>query len=240
MARRKRPLFARWYPDAAARLEERGLAAQRARLLAPLEGRVLEIGCGFGANFPHYPEAVTELVAVEPEEHFRDLARARAGELGLKATVVGGTAEALPVESGSFDAVVATAVLCSVDSQADALAEIARVLKPGGQLRGFEHVGAPGRGRRAPENGHEPRRGALRGGCAPGGAPGRPRPATEKVLDAVLWTHLNGGCHLSRDTLGAICEAGFDTGGMSEERFAFLPFPVSKSPHIVGSARKPE
>ncbi|MDA1360060.1 class I SAM-dependent methyltransferase [Glycomyces luteolus] len=211
MARRKRPLFARWYPDAAARLEERGLAAQRAELLAPLEGRVLEIGCGFGANFPHYPDAVTELVAVEPEEHFRDLARARADELGLKATIVEGAAEALPVESGSFDAVVATAVLCSVDSQADALAEIARVLKPGGELRGFEHVGSPGRARHA----------------------------AEKVLDAVLWTHLNGGCRLSRDTLGAIRAAGFDTGGMREERFAFLPFPVSKSPHIVGTARKP-
>ncbi len=212
MARRKRPLFARWYPDAAARLEERGLGAQRARLLAPLEGRVLEIGCGFGANFPHYPDTVTELVAVEPEEHFRDLSRERADELGLKVTIIEGTAEALPVETGSFDAVVATAVLCSVDSQADALAEIARVLKPGGALVGFEHVGSPGRARHT----------------------------TEKVLDAVLWTHLNGGCHLSRDTLGAIREAGFDTAGMSAERFSFLPFPVSKSPHIVGTARKPE
>jgi SAM-dependent methyltransferase len=211
MARRKRPLFARWYPDAAARLEDRGLAAQRARLLAPLTGRVLEIGCGFGANFPHYPDTVTELVAVEPEEHFRDLARTRADELGLKAAIVEGTAESLPVESGSFDAVVATAVLCSVDSQADALTEIARVLKPGGALVGFEHVGSPGRARHA----------------------------TEKVLDAVLWTHLNGGCHLSRDTLGAIRAAGFDTEGMSVERFPFLPFPVSKSPHIVGQARKP-
>jgi len=211
MARRNRPLFARWYPDAAARLEERGLADQRARLLAPLEGRVLELGCGFGANFPHYPDAVTELVAVEPEEHFRDLARERADELGLKVTIVEGTAEALTVETASFDAVVATAVLCSVDSQADALAEIARVLKPGGALVGFEHVGSPGRARHM----------------------------GEKVLDVVLWTHINGGCHLSRDTLGAIRAAGFDTDGMRVERFPFLPFPVSKSPHIVGTARKP-
>lgn len=211
MARRKRPLFARRYPEAAARIEERGLADQRARLLAPLEGRVLEIGCGFGANFPHYPAAVTELVAVEPEEHFRDLARARADEVGRAVTVVDGTAEALPVESGSFDAVVATAVLCSVDDQAAALAEIARVLAPGGALWGFEHVGSPGRARHA----------------------------AEKAFDAVLWTHLNGGCHLSRDTLGAIRAAGFDTSGIRTERFAFLPFPVSKSPHIVGAARKP-
>jgi SAM-dependent methyltransferase len=211
MARRKRPLFARWYPDAAARIEERGLAERRRQVLAGLSGRVLELGCGFGANFPHYPEAVSELVAVEPEEHFRDLARARADELGLKVVIVEGTAEALPVESGSFDAVVATAVLCSVDDQAAALAEIKRVLKPGGALWGFEHVGSAGRARHT----------------------------AERVLDAVLWTHLNGGCHLSRDTLGAIRAAGFDTAGVHEERFPFLPFPVSKSPHIVGSARKP-
>lgn len=211
MARRKRPLFARWYPDAAARLEARGLAALRARLLAPLQGRVLEIGCGFGANFPHYPGAVTELVAVEPEERFRDLARARADDLALKAAIVEGTAEALPVETGSFDAVVATVVLCSVDDQAAALAEIVRVLKPGGILVGFEHVASPGRARHA----------------------------AERVFDAVLWTHVAGGCHLSRDTLGAMRAAGFDTAGMREERLAFLPFPVSQSPHVVGSARKP-
>jgi SAM-dependent methyltransferase len=211
MPRRKRPLFARWYPDAAVRLEARGLADKRAALLAPLEGRVLELGCGFGANFPHYPDAVTELVAVEPEEHFRDLARARADELGLGATIIEGTAESLPVETGSFDAVVATAVLCSVDDQAAALTEIKRVLKPGGALVGFEHVGSPGRARHL----------------------------TERVLDAALWTHLNGGCHLSRDTRGAIRTAGFDTDELRVERFPFLPFPVSKSDHIVGAARKP-
>jgi SAM-dependent methyltransferase len=211
MARRNRPLFARWYPDAAARLEARGLAALRARLLAPLEGRVLELGCGFGANFPHYPDAVTELIAVEPEERLRDLARERADELGLKVTVIEGTAEALPVETASFDAVVATAVLCSVDDQAAALAEIARVLKPGGALVGFEHVGSPGRARRF----------------------------GEKALDAVLWTHLNGGCHLSRDTLGAIRHAGFATDDLKTERLPFLPWPVSKSPHVIGTARKP-
>jgi SAM-dependent methyltransferase len=211
MARRNRPLFARRYPEAASRLEERGLADRRARLLAPLQGRVLELGCGFGANFPHYPDTVTELVAVEPEEHFRDLARRRADEIGLKVTIVEGTAEALPVETASFDAVVATAVLCSVDNQAEALGEIARVLKPGGNLVGFEHVGSPGRARHL----------------------------SERVFDAVLWSHINGGCHLSRDTLGAIRAAGFDTEGMSVERFPFLPFPVSKSPHIVGTARKP-
>lgn len=211
MARRRRPLFARWYPAAAAELEPRGLAEQRARLLAPVAGRVLEIGCGFGANFPHYTDAVTELVAVEPEPNFRDLARERADELGLRVTIVDGAAESLPVESDSFDAVVATAVLCSVDDQAAALAEIMRVLEPGGALIGFEHLASPGRARRL----------------------------GERVLDAVIWTHLNGGCHLSRDTRAAIEAAGFQTDDLRIERFAFLPFPVSKSPHLVGAARKP-
>ncbi|HEX2145028.1 MAG TPA: methyltransferase domain-containing protein [Glycomyces sp.] len=211
MARRRRRLFARWYPSAAAPLEERGLGEQRARLLAPLSGRVLELGCGFGANFEHYPQAVTELVAVEPEPHFRELSQRRAAELRWNVAVVAGTAESLPVESGSFDAVVATAVLCSVGDQAKALAEVDRVLRPGGTLVCFEHVGSANR--------------AARFG--------------EQIVDAVLWTHLNGGCHLSRNTLDAIAKAGFATDRMRIERFGFLPFPTRFSPHLVGAAVKP-
>ncbi|MEU6860616.1 methyltransferase domain-containing protein [Glycomyces sp. NPDC046736] len=211
MSRRRRRVFARRYPSAAAPLEARGLGAQRARLLAPVSGRVLELGCGFGANFPHYPETVTELVAVEPEPRFRDLSREKADDLGLKAAIVDGTAEALPVESDSFDTVIATAVLCSVDSQQDALAEIFRVLKPGGALVCFEHVGA---------HGDDPS-------------------LVERAFDAALWSPLNGGCHLSRDTLGAIEAAGFTTEGLRREHFGFLPWPVSRKPHLVGTALKP-
>lgn len=211
MARRRRRLFARWYPGMAASLEERGLGEQRKRLLAGLEGRVLEVGCGHGVNFPHYPDPVTDLVAVEPEAHLRDLAVRQAAALDRTVTVIDGQAESLPVESGSFDAVVSTLVLCSVQDQDEALAEIHRVLKPGGHLWCLEHVGSANR--------------VIRAG--------------ERAFDAVFWSHAFGGCHTARDTGAAMERAGFDTGTLTPRRFPDLPFPLSWSPHLIGSARKP-
>ncbi|MFG3342183.1 class I SAM-dependent methyltransferase [Glycomyces sp. NPDC048151] len=208
MARRRRRLFARWYPGFAAALEDHGLGERRARLLAGLSGRVLEVGCGHGVNFPHYPDAVTELVAVEPEAHLRALARAEAA--GRNAVVLDGQAEALPVESGSFDAVVATLVLCSVEDQDRALAEIHRVLRPGGALVCLEHVASANR--------------AVRSG--------------ERAFDAVFWSHAFGGCHTGRDTGAAMRRAGFDTSDLAEGRFPDLPFPLSVSPHLIGAATK--
>ncbi|GAA2151217.1 class I SAM-dependent methyltransferase [Glycomyces lechevalierae] len=211
MARRRRRLFARWYPGFAASLEPRGLGAYRTRLLAPLSGRVLEVGCGHGVNFPHYPEAVTELVAVEPEAHLRDLAREQAAALDRDVTVLDGRAEALPVESGSFDSVVTTLVLCSVGDLDRALAEIRRVLKPGGALVCLEHVASANR--------------AVRAG--------------EHAFDAVFWSHAFGGCHTGRDTGAAIARAGFEAKGLKAKRYPGLPFPLSVSPHLIGSAHKP-
>ncbi|MFB9662463.1 class I SAM-dependent methyltransferase [Glycomyces mayteni] len=211
MARRSHRLFARWYPKAAASIEDRGLGEQRARLLAGLDGRVLEVGCGHGANFTHYPEAVTDLVAVEPEESMRDLAVARAEELGRKAVVLDGQAEQLSFENDSFDAVVATLVLCSVEDQGRALAEIHRVLKPGGRLVLLEHVGSANRNIRA----------------------------LEYLFDVALWSHVFGGCHTSRDTGANLAAAGFDTAGLTPEKLPFLPYPLKVSPHLAGEARKP-
>jgi ubiquinone/menaquinone biosynthesis C-methylase UbiE len=211
MGRRSHRLFARWYPKAAQSLEDRGLGEQRARLLAGLSGRVLEVGAGHGANFTHYPGAVTELVAVEPEEALRDLARERVEELGLKATVLEGQAEQLSFENDSFDAVVTTLVLCSVEDQALALAEIHRVLKPGGRLVLLEHVASANRNIRA----------------------------LEYLFDVVVWSHVFGGCHTSRDTGAALTAAGFDTDGLEAKRLPFLPYPLKVSPHLAGEARKP-
>jgi ubiquinone/menaquinone biosynthesis C-methylase UbiE len=211
MGRRSHRLFARWYPKAARSLEDRGLGEQRARLLAGLSGRVLEVGAGHGANLTHYPGAVTELVAVEPEEALRDLARERAEELGLKATVLEGQAEQLAFENDSFDAVVTTLVLCSVEDQALALAEIHRVLKPGGRLVLLEHVASANRNIRA----------------------------LEYLFDVVVWSHVFGGCHTSRDTGAALTAAGFDTDGLEARRLPFLPYPLKVSPHLAGEARKP-
>ena len=210
MARRNRPLFARWWPQAAASMEDQGLGSHRATLLAGVEGRVLEIGCGDGANFPYYTNAATALVGVEPEERLRELARERADALGKHAAVVEGQAEHLPVESNAFDAVVSTLVLCSVEDQDRALAEIHRVLKPGGRLWCLEHVASRNR--------------VIHLG--------------EKAFDAVFWSHVFGGCHTGRDTGAAIGRAGFDTAGLVQRRFPDLPFPLSVSSHLIGAARK--
>ena len=137
-----RPIFARMLARAAVCEERRGGAEHRRRLLADLSGRVVELGAGSGVSFAHYPGTVTELVAVEPEEHLRAMAQEAAREAPVPVTVVEGVADALPLDDASMDAGVVTAVLCSVPDPAAALAELRRVIRPGGELRFFEHVAA--------------------------------------------------------------------------------------------------
>lgn len=119
--------------------ERRGMAARRRALLRPLRGRVLEIGAGTGLNLPHYPSDL-ELVLTEPDRAMAARLRRRFG-----VDVVPAPAEALPFEDASFDAVVSTLVLCTVDDPGAALAELRRVLRPGGRLVFIEHVRASGR-----------------------------------------------------------------------------------------------
>jgi SAM-dependent methyltransferase len=162
---------------------------ERARLVAGLSGRVLEVGAGDGLTFGHYPPAVTSVLAVEPERHLRARAAERAP---ARVTVVDGVAEDLPAADGSVDAVVACLVLCSVRSQARALAEVRRVLAPGGELRFYEHVAS---GRRA----------------------GR---ALQQGLDrSGVWPRLAAGCHLTRDTEQAIRAAGLTVEEDDVRRF---------------------
>jgi ubiquinone/menaquinone biosynthesis C-methylase UbiE len=175
--------------------------------LEGLSGRVVEIGAGQGLNFSHYPESVTEVVAVEPEPTLRALAAAAAREGRVPISVVAGIADALPVEDASCDAVVASLVLCSVPNQVQALTEIRRALRPHGQLRFYEHVASK-------------RRGSA---------------WLEKLADATFWPHIAGGCHLHRDTTSAIESAGFTF--VQYERFRFSPgrlYPAA--PHILGAA----
>ena len=108
-----------------------------------LSGRVIEVGAGNGLNFPHYPPEVTEVLAVEPEPYLRgEGARRRPRRRPVPVRVVDGLADSLPAEDASFDAGVASLVLCSVPDQAVALAELRRVIRPGGELRFYEHVRA--------------------------------------------------------------------------------------------------
>lgn len=179
---KQHPIFARFYERFSQGAEKRGLADMRKRMLAGLSGRVVEVGAGNGLNFSYYPAAVTEVVAVEPESFLRGKAQERASDAPVKISVVDGTAEALPLEDGSVDGAVVTLVLCSVEDQAVALAELSRVLKPGGSLVVIEHVVSE----RAP------------------------LAAFQTVFTNTAYKRMAGGCHLDRDTLTAIRNAGFE------------------------------
>ncbi|HEX9548890.1 MAG TPA: class I SAM-dependent methyltransferase [Acidimicrobiales bacterium] len=204
------PLFARLYDRMSVGLEAKGAAEHREELLGDLSGRVIEVGAGTGLNFAHYPASVSEVVAVEPEAYLRERAERAARDAKVPVRVVPGTAEELPVEDGSFDAAVASLVLCSVRDQHPALAELYRVLTPGGQLRFYEHV-------------RSQRRGFAR---------------FQRVVD-VGWPCFGGGCHTSRATDRNIEEAGFviERCRRFEFRPCLLTWPVA--PHVIGLARRP-
>ena len=137
------PLFARFYDRLLAGTERAGLAEMRGALLSTASGRVLELGAGTGANLGHYTDAVTELVMTEPDPHMAARLRERLATERTAAgrpSVIEAPAEDLPFDDGSFDAVVATLVLCTVDDPASAVAEVRRVLVEGGSLLYLEHV----------------------------------------------------------------------------------------------------
>jgi SAM-dependent methyltransferase len=207
------PLFARCYARISVSAETRmGMGGVRDRLLSGLSGRVIEIGAGNGLNFAHYPGTVSEVVAIEPERTLRQLAVEAALRSEVPVDVVPGAAEALPVKSEAYDAAVISLVLCSVRDVSRALAEVRRVLRPGGAVRFFEHG---------------------RGG-------GRAMLLTQRALDRTLWPPLNGGCHLARDPISALREAGFELGPyrrmMMPEKGPTLP----TSYCVLGTAWRPQ
>jgi SAM-dependent methyltransferase len=182
----------------------------RKRMLAGLSGSVIEVGAGNGLNFPFYPGTVVRVLAVEPEPLLREAATNNAADAPVPVEVVDGVSGRLPAEDGSFDAGVASLVLCSVPDQGRALAEFHRVIRPGGELRFYEHVVA-----------HRKLAAGL-----------------QRVADATFWPRVAGGCHLARDTTAAIGRAGFTIE--RSERFPFTPgAPVPAIPHVLGVARRP-
>ncbi|MFK8911086.1 class I SAM-dependent methyltransferase [Streptomyces sp. YS-3] len=207
------PLFARFYGRFSEGADRRaGLATHRRELLAGLSGRVIEIGAGNGLNFPHYPGTVSEVVAIEPERGLRGPAVRAALRADVPVDVVPGAAEALPVKSEAFDAAVVSLVLCSVRDVPRSLAEIRRVLRPGGELRFFEHVRAES--------------GVL--------------PVVQRVADRTLWPLLFGGCHTSRDPVAAIEAAGFELTGVRRLRLPENGPSHPASPCVLGAARRPD
>jgi SAM-dependent methyltransferase len=202
------PLFARFFHRFCGRDCGQGERELRRELLTGASGRVVEVGAGNGINFEHYPESVVELIAVEPEPYLRRQAEKTAADAPVPVRVVPGVAASLELAPDSVDVVVVCGVLCSVPDQRRALAEFHRVLRPGGELRFYEHV----RSRR------------------PGFARWQGR------IDWA-WSRAMGGCHPDRDTLAAIADSGFQLehcrgfGFPPEARV----YPVA--PRVLGIAR---
>lgn len=122
-----------------------GMRRRRRELVSAARGRVLEIGAGTGLNIAHYPDGITELVLAEPEPAMRRYLARRLSRCARPARIVDAAAECLPLPDDSVDTVVSTLVLCTVDDLDAAIHEIARVLRPGGQLLFIEHVRASSR-----------------------------------------------------------------------------------------------
>ena len=133
-------LYAFMYDRIGRGSEAAGLQRERVALLAQARGNTVEIGAGTGLNLDHYPPTVTHLTLVEPDRHMRKRLRQRVARIRPDAAVLDARAESLPLPDASVDTVVVTFVLCSVADQTAALAEITRVLRPGGQLLFLEHV----------------------------------------------------------------------------------------------------
>jgi ubiquinone/menaquinone biosynthesis C-methylase UbiE len=189
--------------------ERAGMADIRADLLREAAGRTLEIGAGTGLNLRHYTDAVTELVVTEPDPFMATRLRNRLAAEPPKpaeARVVEAPAEQLPFEDGSFDTVVSTLVLCSVNAPDRAVAEIVRVLNPAGRLLCVEHV-------RSPDN--------------------RRLAAWQDRLERP-WGWMSGGCHPNRDTVAALGAAGLETGGLVRDGLPKVP-PLVK-PLVRGAA----
>jgi ubiquinone/menaquinone biosynthesis C-methylase UbiE len=166
------------YDIALVPLELAGLSRLRRQLVAEARGAVLEIGAGTGVNFAHYPDGARVFALDESREM---LATARKRPCRACATVTQADAQSLPFSSRTFQTVVATLVFCSIPDPARALAEIRRVLQPGGTLLLLEHT-----------RGHHPIAAAL-----------------TDLLNSP-WFALNGSCHLNRRTARTVTEAGFN------------------------------
>jgi SAM-dependent methyltransferase len=186
-------VFARVYDTAFLLAERRGFRGVRKNLMSRTRGRVLELGAGTGLNLRHYPDHVSEVLLTEPDPHMAAKLRKRASRLPLDTSVVEAAAERLPFDDASVDTVVATLVLCTVDDPEQVLAEIARVLRPGGLFLFAEHVrSASTRAARWQDRLNRP------------------------------WGWYARGCQCNRDTVSAIAGASFALRALRHDRLRWI------------------
>jgi SAM-dependent methyltransferase len=161
-------------------MRNKQLLPLRHRVIGAARGRVLEIGVGTGANLPFYGAEVTELLALEPAPKLVAMAKRASRQVNMPVSFIEASAEAIPLDAQSVDTVVTTWTLCSIPHAATALAEMRRVLRPGGRLLFVEHGLAPDAGVRRWQ---------------------------ERLTPA--WRCMSGGCHLNRPIGSLIEDAGF-------------------------------
>jgi len=186
-------LYAAGFDRVMYRIDCRGGEAHRRQLVEDASGEVLEVGAGTGLNFRHYRKA-TRVVALEPHKGMRVRAERRAKRADVTTEVIDGDGMALPFPNTSFDTVVCSLVLCTIPDPSRALAEARRVLRPGVELRIYEHVRAPG-----------------------------PKLARWQDRLELPWRWTHGGCHPNRDTASMVEGAGFDASTLERFEMPGLP-----------------
>jgi ubiquinone/menaquinone biosynthesis C-methylase UbiE len=185
------------------------IESRKRDLFRGISGRVIEVGPGTGSNFRHLPATIRWL-GIEPNPYMHERLRQKARAAGIEAQLQTGEAGALPAADASTDYVISTLVFCSVPDLPQALAEIRRVLRPGGRLIFLEHV------------------------CAPRGT----RLRLLQNLLRPAWQMIGDGCRINRDTGAAIRAAGFHPVELEEFRVPRPPAPAWVSPHIMGQATR--
>jgi SAM-dependent methyltransferase len=174
----------------------RRLGARKKVLFADLPQMVVELGSGAGASM-RYLAPGSRLLAIEPNPHAHDALRRKAARYGIDLEIRGASAESTGLASASVDAVICTLVLCTVEDQAAALAEVHRILRPGGRFVFIEHVGS---------------------------GPG-PIRALQRLLRRP-WRYAFDGCCLDRDTAATIASTGFADVQIERDRLGGVFVPV--------------
>ncbi len=202
--------FAAIYDKMLASEEKKFLGAIRAEMLKDVTGNVLEIGAGTGANFQYYQPGA-DVTAIEPDPYMLERAKTRASEAKVAIELRQVAAEELPFPDASFDFVIDTLVLCSVSDPRKVLSEIKRVLKPGGELRLYEHVRYK-----------------------------NPIGALSQDLISPVWQWFGAGCHPNRNTERYLRDAGFQLSDVRiRKELPPIPPMIFTRPHLQAVARRP-